>query len=309
MLPILAILKDSFKIWVKNYTLVYGFLTILFVLTWMLPDQLQASQVGSQKFWLLILALTMVGAALLAGWLNMVAESCTRFYALDTAQREQVSFERGFKLFAAFFPGISQFFIPVFIGLSVQLGVGYAQFRPVVPLWIKLQPLVKKLMTLDFNSTQSVLGMFSVSEKALIEQFSLQWLTASAGYMLFSLAFLLWPAYVVVRGCNPMLAYGYALRQYTRMPVSMALAVLLIVLLGITLYVCMALATLLLTVNAAFVSFLLMFLQLAGVMMMVFITVMLFAYVHQHGDKTPVKTTPSTDADESTPSQDDSRIL
>lgn len=220
MQVIFTVFKQSLVIGSRNFTLVYVFLLALLLFGQLLP-------VGSIPAWewkwlLLALVMLLLFSAIWAGWLNMLKLACVRsMEQFKAAPMVKASPLEAFSLFRAFLPGIAYHFIPIALGILLHAALLLLAFWWLQPLWLENYPTLQKIMTMELQGQKAVIESLSIAQQIKLGELSLAMLLLFAFNLLFSLAFMLWPVFVVFYDDQPFKAYWRSLNQYIKDPLRM----------------------------------------------------------------------------------------
>lgn len=269
-----SILRDSFAIWTRSFTLIYVFFLFLLVVSIVVGNPAQSLTMDIRSLVLTGLVL-LIFSAMMSGFYNMVAVICRQSLAPDLAtrwnpDRTQKNFSGGFKAFKNFLPGIGQFFVPMTIGYLIQGGFLTLLFWLLNPLWLKATPILNQLLQALANNvpTEAFIHSLSMPQLMALNNLVLGICGILLGYGFFSMVTMLWPVMMVNYTQNPLLAYGRSLRQFFRDPLRL-------IALSLLFFTLKLLCSLLSLAPGLFLN---IFSQMSLFLLEIFITITLFVY-------------------------------
>jgi len=278
MRKLFSILTDSLFIWSRNFTLIYVFLLALLLLQMFIPDNIPLRL--EMRWYLLGSALLLLFSAMMSGFYGMVRLACERFFAKT---REQAARETSpvdaITLFQGFFPGVSQFLLPIVGGYLIQLGMGVLLVLPMQSLLLKYAPLLKKMSLVGMDDRMKMLTSMPMAQQDDFLNLSSMLLGAMVAFALFSLMTILWPAFVVYYRNNPFKACFRSMVQFFKDPLGMLGLVSILFGLRVPLFLLNSIGR---ASGNVFITLLMLLLDLSAE---IFIAILVFVYVYQTAGK------------------------
>ncbi len=159
---------------------------------------------------------------------------------LTPLEKRRETVTQSFSLLRSFIPGIGRFFLPITVGVLVQLVFVVLMSLWIEPMWQKVAPLIASIsatlptMTPEPQEAKNawVMGL-SMANNTVLVDFSMSVVGAMISYAVFTVLTQLWPVFTVAYEFNPLKAYGRSATQFFRDPFRLIFFALLMGLNGL----------------------------------------------------------------------------
>jgi hypothetical protein len=215
---LLSVFSNSFVIWARNFSLVYVILLGMLLIGFVTPREIGA---GTDTQLLLMLgSLILLMAAFMAGWFNMIAAACRRYFERAPGEKgtPRQDFMENLSLFKYFLSGVSLHFLSVALNFVISGVILFLLSFSLQGILPKVLPVFQRLLQSDISDPAQQLLSLPAEERVLVEQFSFTVFRLVLLFAVFSLLTALWPAYVTQFGDNIFKAYWHSLRRFFKDP-------------------------------------------------------------------------------------------
>jgi len=244
--PISEILKQSFLIWQRSIPLVYVQVLFGFIVSMLLINLKDSLVRPEYLFYIFSILVGLIFCAFTAGLYQMTSSVCRYFLGENTAKDSfmpSYKMKQGPSFFQDFLGGIGQHFLPVAIGMFLQILFAFLLSLGLMPLTQKalavMQPLLPKLIghSQDFAHNQKLISSLTVAQQQSLRDFFLGIIVSIALYALFWVLTCLWPVMLLWYSKNPLKAYGLSIRQFVRDPLRLGALIFIYAFLSVVLFV------------------------------------------------------------------------
>ncbi len=285
---LLNVLKDSFILLRKNLIIVQPLIIFLFLLLIVLSPLLEARQVQlGVPFAIMLLSVSGFICSFLAGWYNLF------YFSIKNPEKKELTEEEHRKnqmnLLKQFFPGVSKYFIQIFAGLWIGLGLFLAFYFVFalsgLKIWLStianmsVEELAKLLNTLIADTDK----LFMYTEKDFYRLFKFLSVLIFFITTFFTYLFMFWIHAIVGQNKGPFSSYLFSLKTIYKKPL-LTLTLYSITHLSIVLFLYLiAYLTKLTESLPDFVSLIIQFLELMLLLFILVYSVMVtFVYFEKH---------------------------